>query len=183
MKLDLFSTPIWIGNIDTSKIKLEYEETKKTWVSETKSSFKSKNIITDECAEHILEVIVGLLDETPLPKYELKILNIWENTYENNDFQENHIHANSDLSFIIYKKIEEARTVFLNSNRYLLECFYKDDRKQKLFGNNLNFLPKCKENQIVLFPSYLEHCVKKTDNALTIAGNVRFTFSKDVEKK
>ena len=25
MKLDLFSTPIWIGNIDSSKIKLEYE--------------------------------------------------------------------------------------------------------------------------------------------------------------
>jgi hypothetical protein len=183
MKLDLFSTPIWIGNIDSSKIELEYEETKKTWLSETKSSFLTENKITNESIEYILKVIVSLLDETPLPKYRLEMGNIWENTYEDNDFQEAHIHAHSDLSFIIYKKIKEARTVFLNANRYLLESFYQDDKKKKLFGNDVNFLPKCKENQIVLFPSHLEHFVKKTNNALTISGNLKLHFNKDVEKK
>ena len=39
MKIDLFSVPIHITNIDVSKIKLISEEFKREWVSNTESSF------------------------------------------------------------------------------------------------------------------------------------------------
>jgi hypothetical protein len=40
-----------------------------------------------------------------------------------------------------------------------------------LFGG-YDFQPQCRENQIIVFPAFLEHYVKKTSNAETIAGNM-----------
>ena len=42
MKLEIFKTPIYIDNIDCKKINLQNINFKKTWLSETESSFKFK---------------------------------------------------------------------------------------------------------------------------------------------
>jgi hypothetical protein len=34
------------------------------------------------------------------------------------------------------------------------------------------FFPQVKQNQMIIFPSYLEHMVKKTNPAITISGNI-----------
>ena len=41
---------------------------------------------------------------------------------------------------------------------------------------DLQFRPSCREGQIIVFPSFLEHMVKKTSNAITISGNIDFKF-------
>jgi hypothetical protein len=176
MKIDLFSVPIWISNIDTSKINLEYDLLEKTWLSETESSYKSKNKISQESVDYLFKIIISILDETILRPYNLELRKIWENVYKSNDFQESHIHSGSDLSFVIYKKVINSNTIFINPNRFLVQSFYNDPIKRKLFANDEIFQPKCRENQIVIFPSYLEHFVKKHDNSTTISGNLNIVF-------
>ena len=48
MKINIFSIPIFLGNIDVKKIKIENQTYKKNWTSETLSSYKSPNISLDE---------------------------------------------------------------------------------------------------------------------------------------
>jgi len=178
VKIDLFSVPIWIGNIDSSKIKLLKQELKPTFGSEVNTtyndSFGSK--IEESSVKYLLENLISILDETISSRYQIKLINIWENSYGQGDFQEKHIHAGSDLSFVIYKKVEESNTVFVNPSYKLIDAFYHDCKiKQNLFGS-FSFSPKCRENQVVIFPSFIEHYVKKINNATTIAGNLKLTF-------
>ena len=65
----------------------------------------------------------------------------------------------------------------MNSNKNLLAAFYNSEKKQKLFGGNHYFEPECRENQIVIFPSHLEHYVKKHDNSVTISGNLEINLN------
>ena len=177
MKIDLFSIPIWIGNIEASKIEIKNKESSPTFLSDIKTNFDSKNIIDKEAVQYLYQTIVKLLDEKITSPYTVELQHIWENHYEEADFQEAHTHPNSDFSFIIYKKINESRTVFLSPFRHLLGSYYFScSKKQDIMGGEF-YMPECRENQIIIFPSFLEHCVKKTSNATTIAGNFRLTFN------
>ena len=178
MKIDLFSVPIWIGNIDSNKIKLKKEKLEPTFGSGVKTSFnKNLGAIIDETSlKYLYETLVKILDENINTSYNINLLNIWENYYENNDFQEKHLHTGSDLSFVIYKKIEQSNTVFVNPADKLISSFYTHCKvKQSTFGP-LQFFPKCRQNQIIIFPSFLEHYVQKTSNSITIAGNLILNF-------
>jgi hypothetical protein len=173
MIINLFEIPIFIGNIDIKKIKLNNKNFEKTWISQTPSTFKQsqtdKSMIENEVTEYLLKEIVKLLEEKIKYAFEIRLLNIWENIYQNNDYQEPHIHSDSDFSFVIYKKVEEGKTVFLNPIRNYL-MIYKNINH--MFQEN--FMPKCKSGQIVIFPSFLEHMVLKSSNQSTISGNIFF---------
>ena len=63
-------------------------------------------------------------------------------------FKKRHTHAGSHFSFIIFKKIDESRTVFLNPIEDLITSYYN--------GSNLNifeqvYTPECRQGQIILF--------------------------------
>ena len=178
MKLDLFSTPIWIGNIDASKVKLVEQQLRPTFESKVNTTFNEGfgSKIQESSLEYLLTSLVSILDETIKLPYKIYLENIWENSYNQEDFQEKHTHPGSDLSFVIYKKVEQANTVFVNPADKLLDAYYIHcKRKQDLFGCS-PFAPKCRENQIIIFPSYLEHYVKKTSNSVTISGNLKLNF-------
>tara|TARA_R100001086_G_scaffold145788_1_gene77095 strand:+ start:18 stop:572 length:555 start_codon:yes stop_codon:yes gene_type:complete len=173
MKLDLFSVPIFIEDIDSSKINIKNENFKKTWNSETISSFNFTNTIQDKSAEYLLQIICNSLAPFFSKSFKIKILNIWENRYEVNDFQEKHMHPQSHFSFVIYKKVQEGKTIFFNPAINLIESYYP----APYFFESTNFfqleyMPKCKTNKIVIFPSFLEHMVQKINNSITISGNI-----------
>jgi len=173
MIVDLFKIPIFIGNIDVNKINLKNQNFYKTWVSQTNSSYKEsfENVskMSKESIKYLMETIVKILQEKINYPFELKLYNIWENHYINNDYQEPHIHSNSDFSFIIYKDVKQGKTVFLNPIRnYLL--FYKNI--SHMFEENI--MPKCKTGHIVIFPRFLEHMVLKSSKQKTISGNLGF---------
>ena len=176
MKIDLFSIPIWIGNIDASKVIVNDTNISESFRSDIQTSFKEQNNISDESLDYLYSVMVKLLNKTITRPYHLKLDHIWNNYYRTDDYQELHTHPGSDVSFIIYKKIEESSTVFQNPNYALLGgYYYESDLLNKIFGGT-DYQPECRENQIVIFPSFLEHYVKKTSNALTIAGNASITI-------
>ena len=167
MKIDLFSVPIYITNIDLEKLKLSPKEISKTWLSETPSSLNSQHMVEAESLEYILREISSLLNLTVDCKIKLK--KIWENHYKKGDFQESHVHAGSHFSFIIYKKITESKTVFLNPAANLIESYYINSPYKPIQDI---FEPKCRQGQMIVFPSFLTHMVKKTNDCETIAGNV-----------
>ena len=173
MIVDLFKIPIFIGNINVKKIIFKNKNFNKTWISETPSSynqsFENVSNMKNENIKYLLETIVKILEEKIQYPFELNLQNIWENNYVNNDYQEPHIHPKSDFSFIIYKDVQEGKTVFLNPIRNFLMIYSNISHMFKS-----EFMPKCKNGQIVIFPSFLEHMVLKSSKQKTISGNLGF---------
>jgi hypothetical protein len=178
MIINLFEIPIFIGNIKSKEIKLKNQFFKSNWLSETKSSYDinetSIEKIEDESASYLLKTIVKLLEEKINYPFRITLQSVWENEYGKDDYQEPHIHPNSDFSFIIYKQGEEGKTVFFNPSRNFIEPFANI---KNMFQKT--FMPKCKEDQIVIFPSFLEHMVLKCSNIKTISGNLTFKKNKN----
>ena len=170
MQLNLFSIPIFVDNIDASKINFDNLEYKNNFQSNVKSSYGTNSQINKESMNYLIEIIGRNIYEFVKKGFRLEVISVWQNFYDNNDFQEKHIHTGSDFSFIVYKKIEESTTVFVAPHSYITESFYGEKFLEQYFQTF--FQPKCKENQIIIFPSFLEHMVKKTSNALTVSGNI-----------
>ena len=164
MKLNIFELPIWIGNIDCSLIKINTEKFQLTWESETPSSFHTKNEVAPESAEYIAKTLAGILNKHFNSKFLIKLKNIWVNQY-NDDYQEPHIHTDCNFSFIIYNDVQEAKTVFNHPLKNLIHAFKMTDLFPDIFQ------PECRANQIIVFPSFYEHWVKRTNQGTTIAGN------------
>tara|TARA_R110000796_G_scaffold218727_1_gene334668 strand:+ start:2427 stop:2954 length:528 start_codon:yes stop_codon:yes gene_type:complete len=175
MKINIFSIPIFLGNIDVKKIKIENQTYKKNWTSETLSSYKSPNISLDEKSTlYLLKIISKLIVPEVKNKFNINLLDIWTNKYSKNDYQEEHIHCGSDFSFIIYSKIKESKTVFVSDYKYLIETF----NLLSLFPTEFNL--SCRSNQIVVFPSFLKHRVDKNNfSGETISGNVKITLKNE----
>ena len=172
MVVDLFKIPIFIGNIDINKIKIESKSFKKTWISETPTTFLDKSKLKEEEIKYLMETIIKILEEKIKHSFELRLTSIWENNYVQKDFQEPHIHGDSDFSFIIYKKVDEGKTVFINPVRKFLMLY---NNISYMFEET--FMPKCRAGQIVIFPSFLEHMVLPSSNEKTISGNLTFKRS------
>jgi len=173
MKLNLFSIPVYIGNIDIDKVKVTNQGFEKTWACRTNSSFNFQNTLEDDSAKYVLNVIYNLIRKDVQSPCKIEILNIWENRYENRDYQEKHVHPHSHFSFIIYKQIDESKTIFYNPAFYPITSFYDSSFLTHTNFFKTDFKPMCKTNQIIVFPSFLEHMVRKnTKKSITISGNV-----------
>ena len=135
MKLNLFSIPVYIGNIDIDKVKVTNQGFEKTWACRTNSSFNFQNTLEDDSAKYVLNVIYN-------------------------------------FSFIIYKQIEEGKTVFVNPSDKSLLSYYAPVFWERTNFFELDYEPKCRQGQIIIFPSFLEHMVKETnDYCVTVSGN------------
>ena len=185
MRIDLFPIPIFIGDIDASKVIVKSKKFMRVPFSNIKTSYPEdcEATMPDKSSQYLLKCIHGLLRECIQQRFTLTLTSIWENIYEKEDFQESHIHPYHHFSFIVYKKIKQSRTAFFAPHRHLLESFYAGHYLCNVYKPN--FIPECKQNQIIVFPSFLEHMVMKTSNAKTIAGNLRITglSFKDTYKK
>jgi len=178
MKIDLFSIPVFIGNIDLKKIKytkeLEYE---KTWHSRTLSTHnKKEHFFTENSLGYIADTIIAILDPYIKANFKIELIGIWENLYKQKDFQEPHIHIKSNFSFIIYKKLKDiSNTVFVAPHRNISEYCWDNDESIYKTG----FRPLLKEGQMIIFPSFLEHYVLPSSGSKTIAGNIKFEYVED----
>ena len=170
MIYNLFKFPVLIVNIDTSKIVLKNDKFEKTWLSKTKSSFNSNNNLSEDSKEYLLKIIANNLFQIINKPFKLELQQIWENIYEKGDFQEKHTHPGSHFSFIIYKKIKNPHTIFFNPIHNLLMSYYNEnDHIQDLF--KIHEKIEIREQQMIIFPSFLEHMVEKTDDSVTVSGN------------
>ena len=173
MRIDLFSIPIFIGDIDASKVIVKSKKFVRVPFSNIKTSYPVDCEVTmpNKSSQYLLKCIHALLHECIQQKFTLALTSVWENIYEKEDFQEGHIHPYHHFSFIVYKKIKQSKTAFFAPHKNLLESFYAGHYLYNIYQSN--FIPDCKQNQIIIFPSFLEHMVMKTSNARTISGNLK----------
>ena len=167
MKIDLFSIPVFLKNIDIHSIDLKSESFEKRWLSNTLSSYKKTNQLKNESLNYLLKIIGESIVDTIPFEAELSLIDMWENRYDENDFQEKHIHNDSHFSFIIYVSGESSKTVLSAPNEYLIRSLDQDN----IFKTSLDI--EARPGQILIFPSYLEHMVKPSTNTVTYSGNVR----------
>jgi len=179
MKLELFSIPVYIDNIDCSKIKLKNVKFTKTWFSKTESSHDYVNELDEESNKYLLNKIWNLIYGDFNGLFEIKIKNIWENRYKKFDYQEAHNHPHAHFSFIVYKDIEESQTIFMNPAIDLIQPYYVDSLLDKMNILKRSFKPSCRKNQIVVFPSFLQHMVLRHSNSVSIAGNITLTLKEN----
>ena len=162
----IFSTPIWIKDIDPKKVNLTSTNFKSNFLSGTLSSYSfdnTNNKITVAGKEYLESVILDCLKDFKIDKCNL--IQIWRNIY-NDDFQEKHNHTNSHFSFTIYEKLLKPQTMFYHPAHDMIHA-------ARL--NNIIYpycFPEVKQNQIILFPSYLDHMVVRSKDSMTISGNI-----------
>ena len=84
MRLDLFSLPIWIGNINATNINIDVSNVKKLWLSKTPSThyLGSNNKLEPEQEKYVLETISKLISKDIKNKFKIWLLNMWVNDYK-----------------------------------------------------------------------------------------------------
>jgi len=168
MNLELFSVPVFIGNVDLKKIKLT-SEVGHAFYSQTPSSFNTKNHLDPESVKYITDTIAELLKER-YQSFSLKLARIWRNKYMNQDYQEPHVHMESQFSFIIYEKVNKPHTIFFNPAKYLIDAAKANFVLRE-------FVPQLRKGQVIVFPSYIEHMVNRNSDQVTISGNLDFKLN------
>mgnify|MGYP003133616422 FL=1 len=173
MNFDIFPTKIYVGNIDAQKIKIKEKKIFNKWnnVATSHPDNPADNIVEKESLNYLLKTLTTLLDEVIHKPYQINLTNVWKNYYKNKDFQETHIHANSNFSFVIYEKIKESQTLFYAPNHFLIHSIFDEP---SLYPQT--FKPNLTKNQIIIFPSFLEHGVEQHNNSITISGNFNFRY-------
>lgn len=175
-------------------IKQDYElnkdvyKLKKTWDCEVTSSFFNQNLIIpflkddfiqsviwnpmDEMLSHIIESV----PQFPLiAPSESKIVEMWYNVYEKNNWQEIHSHSANFKGTSVFSGIyimelnEKNGTTFCDKDA--ISCFS--------YHNIFTFVPEnIEEGYVLLFPSELPHYVKPSlNNRTTISFNVTSNYA------
>ena len=127
------------------------------------STFNGKNIISEEGSKYLGTKLKEILSKDFKIK-QITVHHIWKNVYQN-DFQDTHNHAGCHFSFVAYEKIQKPQTVFFHPARDLIYA----SKAETLFIAQNKF--EVVENDLIIFPSYLNHMVSLTKDALTISGN------------
>jgi len=164
--INIFSIPVFTGEIDAQRIIF-----KKTvsFLHPFSGTETLRGKVTDESVSYLCETLTQIL-EPHMPPFKMKLHDVWENVYKKGDVGHAHIHHGGKLSFIIYKS-GKANTVLLGPYHYLGGCMDMEPPLSDLYPWYV--IPPMKVNQVLIFPSFLEHMVKKvTEDGITISGDI-----------
>jgi hypothetical protein len=163
----IFGVPLIKTKVDLKKIKFKYKKTSKAFLSGVENSHLHENIIDVSTDKYLCDIFHKNLTEMGLKNFNVNILNIWRNLYKKGDFQEKHIHVESQFSFIIYEDVYKSYTVFNRAETYLILSL----KLNKIFSTEYRL--NCVNGDMLIFPSFLEHMVLKTEeDCKTISGNI-----------
>ncbi len=163
MKKILFDVPLWKCPINPIKLGLESKNFKNCFDSKTLSSFAGINNCTDEGYKYLVETIMNQL-ENDYKVWKLTNLQIWRNIYKNS-FQDKHNHAGGHFTFIIYEKIQKPQTVFFHPASDLINASSAADYFK------YTHVLEAEKDTLFIFPGYLDHMVRLTEDAMSISGN------------
>ena len=170
---NLFPNLIATKNLNLSNLKFVGKNFKNTFESNIKTTLNGDTLFNKESINYLninLTDVLSYLLKPYCENFTFKIIDIWINRYDKNNYQGSHVHP-SDFSFIIYYKVNKSHTVFNSPVKNLLESN----------GSNIfvkKYEPNLTQGDIIVFPSYLEHWVKPNSNNITLAGNINIIKTK-----
>ena len=175
MRKDIFSIPIFEDKIDLDKLIVPYtdEDFKPTWDSSLSSTLQSQQEIPESTYQYLYEVISSNLGPYGFLGSKLRFDGPWVNKYSECDYQDVHIHPNSQWSFIIYIDVY-SRTSFLNPSMGMIQ----NHMGSSVPEFELDYKPDLEPGSIIIFPSYLMHQVNSGNIGTTMAGNVLIDYER-----
>lgn len=133
----------------------------KNWLGGTRSSLGAYDLETDSKFSKIIEKInfnVEQYADTLGSNEQYKIASGWYNVAKKHEYQEYHIHSNSIFSCVYYVSVpkKSGSISFENPN----PGFYKirDIKKPNSFNYDVAKFD-AKEGRLIIFRSYVRHCV------------------------
>jgi hypothetical protein len=169
----LFGFPYCVKDVDANKIDIQYTPNR-IWLSDTLSSYRGVTNTNQSSISYLMEELKKFTNSVVTCEHDLKLISFWANEYYKKDFQEPHLHGNSDFSFVIFKKIGRSSGLVFFSPAYDLiqSNTFWSSRKE------VEDTVECsaKEGQIVIFPSILRHMALPSNEEevrITYSGNVQ----------
>lgn len=199
MIVDLFTTPLWITNLNTPKSQLQtikedaltfYKKDKEftpngwdcnVWTSHSTYDPEKKY---PELCKKIAEEAMKFVKSMGYNVKGLKSEDFWINCGAPNTFQEFHTHSYSHISGVYYISSPEnsGHTVFKNGveNMFLLPI---DKRNEKNNYNTERPRIKPEDDKLIMFKSDLEHMVNlNKSNEYRVSMSFNFLIVNDDEK-
>ena len=187
--VDLFPTSVWIAEKDLDLISKEKKEIKniiKEGMNRHYSNASSSNNyifnenfkeIKQFCEQQIKEYVKEIIN----PKLELDfyITQSWLNVTKPNEFHHEHSHQNSIISGVFYIATEENdKITFIDAN-WKLKNLMQFEVKDYHMRNSTSWSFPVRNNELILFPSWLNHKVEPNKEATTDRISIAFnTFVK-----
>ena len=174
----VFPTPVYIVKRDTNLSPKEAKEIRKiidkegmynnagNSTSNNSYIFNGKlKKLKQFCEEHIKTYV----EQVIYPKEELDfyITQSWLNITKPGEFHHDHSHNNSLISGVFYISTEEDdKITFSDPNARVKELIKFEQKEYNLFNSTSWFFPSV-TNELVLFPSWLNHKVDTNEKATT----------------
>ena len=118
---------------------------------------------------------------SPEEELDFYITQSWLNITEPGGFHHEHSHPNSIISGVFYISTEEDDKISFADPNYKIKEMIKIKQKEfKVWNSPTWFFPSV-TNELVLFPSWLNHHVDANENAITDRISISFnTFAKGI---
>ncbi len=184
MKIEAFSTPLYIfhndNNDEIKSIVEEYYRKNKdessipdSWNCQLFTTFGTKKFPSD-CLQKLIHLFKQFQRELGIYGY-MSFSEVWLNCYESINWQEKHMHLPSKWSgvyYTIFDEEEHSPTHFYSPN-------------EKLIAINPScgidtLIPKVKEGDMIIFPSWLEHAAPLNKSS-KLRATISFNFYFDNE--
>ena len=161
----LFSKPVFLSNIDS----LKFDLTSVEWI-ENYGNFtsKSKNILAEIASKEVIEQIINCLYDyfygiqCVAQSSQIYITESWLNKTEPGQYHHRHWHPNSIVSGVVCIANEgnAGALTFITSTYDTLE--FETTNANIYNSKSWSYVPKT--NDVILFPSSVEHLVEKNNS-------------------
>jgi uncharacterized protein (TIGR02466 family) len=129
------------------------------------------------CEQQLNEYVKEIIN--PIEELDFYITQSWLNVTKPGEFHHNHHHNNSIISGVFYISVEEDDKIMFNDpNNKVKELIYVHSNEYNAWNSASWFFP-VKNNELILFPSWLNHQVEVNEKATTDRISLSFnTFVK-----
>jgi len=110
----------------------------------------------------------------PEKELDFYITQSWLNITKPGEYHQDHCHANSIISGVFYISTEEDDTITFSDPNYKIKERIKYEQKEHNIWNSSNWFFPVNNNELVLFPSWLDHGVKINEKATTDRISISF---------
>ena len=185
----IFPTPIYLVKRDSNLIPEEEKEIERI-IEEgmikniSNSSSTNSYIFNDKlknlkqfCEQHIKLYVKEIM--CPKEELDFYITQSWLNITKPGEFHHEHCHSNSIISGVFYiSTVEDDKIMFADPNIIMKEQIKFALKEQNAWNSTTWFFPSV-TNELVLFPSWLDHKVDTNEKATTDRISISFnTFIK-----
>lgn len=185
----LFPCPVYVIKRDfnlSNKEEKEIEEIIKDGVLRNVGNFQTINTdifngrlkkIKQFCEQHINEYV----NQVIYPKKELEfyITQSWINVTKPGSYHHNHTHGNSIISGVFYISCEEEDNLIFEDPNHKIRNMISFDTKESNVWNSPNWKIHSRNNELILFPSWIHHQVTPNEKATKDRISISFnTFVK-----